>query len=213
MSSSPCACRSLTKRWWRTGYIRTRKWKRTLLLYGHSQQCLSGVRLLPSGSSATSVTWQYHGRMGFALSYPWLLTAPHCSLLGWHRLHAAEGGMWSRNYSTTSLLSLLGIFGCGDSKCLAQKGEKGLWEQRGAGWLVSAAVPVQSIHQTPFPASQLQPLAGSSELPPLHINLRQASCVHFPSTSCFLATSLFSKLNPFNGLKRTVLNVPLCHAV
>lgn len=40
-----------------------------------------------------------------------------------------------------------------DSKCLPQKGGKELCGHRGAGWLVLAAVPVQSIHQTPFPAS------------------------------------------------------------
>lgn len=44
-----------------------------------------------------------------------------------------------------------------DFKYLPQKGGKGLWRQRGAGWLVLAAVPVESIHQTPFPASQVQP--------------------------------------------------------
>lgn len=54
--------------------------------------------------------------------------------------------------------------------------------------------------------------AGPSQFPQSHVNLRRASCVHFPSTSCFLATSLFSKLRPFNGLKRRVLNVFLCHA-
>lgn len=85
------------------------------------------------------------------------------------------------------------------------------WRHLGAGQLVLGAVPAQSIHQMTSPASQFQPGTAPSQLLQSHMNFRQASCVHFPSTSCVLATSLFSKLSPFNGLKKMVLNVVLCH--
>lgn len=85
------------------------------------------------------------------------------------------------------------------------------WRQLGAGQLVLGAVPAQSIHQVTSPASQFHPGTAPFQLLQSHISLGQASCVHFPSTSCFLATSLFSKLSPFNGLKKMVLNVVLCH--